>query len=114
MAATETELPHVNGNGDPGTDQALKVDGKPGKITDYVPHSYISDKNMLHITDSRTGISYDIPVTHNSVRALDFKAIRVPSDEAIANQADGAEDGLRLLDPGFQNTAVKESKITFV
>lgn len=72
------------------------------------------DQNVLHITDSRTGINYDIPITHSSVRALDLKAIKVSNKGDVSNEADDAEGGLRLLDPGFQNTAAKESKITYV
>ena len=90
------------------------INGKPEGINGHIQERQSPDQNVLHITDSRTGISYDIPITHNSVRALDFKAIKVPNEGDVSNEADEAEGGLRLLDPGFQNTAVKESKITYV
>ena len=123
-------VPHLNGDGPLATDQAPHVNLKHSNAhllesqsngkrelsadRDLKSHTTGENKNVLHITDGRTGNSYDIPITHNSVRALDFKVIKATSGKDLNNSADDAEGGLRLLDPGFQNTAVKESKITFV
>lgn len=71
-------------------------------------------KDALHVTDKRTGQSHGIPITNNSVRALDFKILNVPEAKVQGNLADELEGSLRILDPGYQNTAVKESNITFV
>ncbi|KAL8788547.1 MAG: hypothetical protein Q9213_001620 [Squamulea squamosa] len=74
----------------------------------------VMGKDVLHITDGRTGLDYDIPITSNSVRALDFLKIKNSKPSKGTLEAADITQGLRLLDPGFQNTAVKESKITFV
>ena len=76
------------------------------------PDSARDDKNCLHVTDGRTGLEYDIPIKRNAVLATDFKKIKAMDEKSVAS--DCAESGLRILDPGFNNTAVKESAITFV
>ena len=70
------------------------------------------DKDSLHVTDRRTGLEYDIPIKRNAVQATDFKKIKALDEKSVAT--DGVEGGLRIMDPGFNNTAVKESAITFV
>ena len=72
----------------------------------------VEPTNSLTIRDNRTGKEYSIPVHHNAVDALAFKAIRAPNTAAYA--PDQTQNGLRLYDPGFQNTAVSESTITYV
>ena len=67
---------------------------------------------FLDITDSRTNRKYKIPIHRNAVEAIKFKEIRAPRD--YRHPADMSERGLRLLDEGFQNTAVLASQITFV
>ena len=66
----------------------------------------------LTVKDNRTGESYEIPIQHNAVNAIDFKKIKAPED--LENPGDHTEYGLRLLDPGFSNTAVMESAVTHV
>ena len=121
MAANGTRTVNTNGQMEAADDRTPslvgKLNGMNGKLSGVNNHAqerHSENESVLHITDSRTGVSYDIPIWHNSVRALDFKAIKVPDEGNQANQADDADGGLRLLDPGFQNTAVKESEITFV
>lgn len=75
-------------------------------------HSAKDDRNSLHVTDKRTGLEYDIPIKRNAVHATDFKKIKAVDEKSVAS--DCVEGGLRILDPGFNNTAVKESAITFV
>ena len=65
----------------------------------------------LHIVDSRTQIKYLIPIKRNAVSALDLKKIRGPKDGA--DRADHVSGGLRVYDPGLQNTAVVETAISF-
>ena len=67
---------------------------------------------FLTITDSRTSRKYEIPIHRNAVEAIRFKEIRAPKD--YHHPADKPEGGLRLLDQGFQNTAVMASQVTFV
>lgn len=71
-----------------------------------------ASEGVLMVEDSRTGRFYKIPITHNAVRAIDFKAI---STSALrSNPVDQVDRGLRIVDPGFQNTAVMESQVTYV
>lgn len=71
--------------------------------------------DSLTITDNRTGQSYTLPIEHNAVRSMDFKNIKLPEDQAAELFAgDQHENGLRLLDPGFQNTACMTSQVCFV
>ena len=81
-------------------------------FADQNPDSAKDDKNCLHVTDRRTGLEYDIPIKRNAVQATDFKNIKAMDEKSVAS--DCVEGGLRIMDPGFNNTAVKESTITFV
>lgn len=65
----------------------------------------------LFVHDSRTDAKYEIPIRRNAVRALDLARIRAPS--AGTDRADQVDRGLRVYDPGLQNTAVVESAISF-
>jgi citrate synthase len=58
----------------------------------------------LSVTDNRTGRTYEIPITDGTVRALDFRAIRVSEDDF----------GLMTYDPAFMNTAACRSSITYL
>lgn len=66
---------------------------------------------MLTVTDHRTGRSYNVPIAHNAIQASHLKAICAGNDSTSLDQA---KVGLRVLDPGFQNTAVMISQITLV
>jgi len=72
----------------------------------------LSKENVLNVSDSRTGRSYVIPIIHNAISAVDFQKIK--AEENKEYPADQDQNGLRVYDPGFQNTAVKTSKITYV
>ncbi|KAJ5217964.1 uncharacterized protein N7498_000063 [Penicillium cinerascens] len=65
----------------------------------------------LFVQDSRTGEKYEIPIRRNAVRALDLQRIQAPT--AGSDRADQVSLGLRVHDPGLQNTAVVESAISF-
>ncbi|KAI5244199.1 citrate synthase [Aureobasidium subglaciale] len=65
----------------------------------------------LLVTDSRTNATIEIPITNNAVKATDFKVLKAPKTGAVLPGQAGA--GLRLYDPGLNNTAVVESKICF-
>ena len=58
----------------------------------------------LHVTDSRTGRSYDLPITDGAIRALDLRQIKASDDDF----------GLLSYDPAFMNTASCRSAITFI
>ncbi len=56
------------------------------------------------ITDNRTGTSYDLPVTYDTIKALDLRQIKV----------DPEEFGTMTYDPGYGNTAACKSEITYI
>jgi citrate synthase len=60
--------------------------------------------NTLTITDNRTGKQYEIPITDDTIRALDLRQIKVKEDDF----------GLMTYDPAFMNTALCKSSITFI
>jgi citrate synthase len=60
--------------------------------------------DSLTVTDNRTGESYDIEITEGTVRAMDFRQIKVSDDDF----------GLMTYDPGFTNTASCRSAITYI
>lgn len=65
----------------------------------------------LFVHDSRTGVKYDIPIRRNAICARDLQCIQAPSTGS--DRADQVSLGLRVHDPGLQNTAVTESAISF-
>ena len=66
--------------------------------------------DKLTVVDKRTNKTYDIPIVNNAVRAIDFRYICTLGITATALERYNA--GLRVFDPGYQNTAVVESEIT--
>lgn len=69
-------------------------------------------ENSLSVVDNRTGLSYDIPIQQNSIQATDFHQIKSPHN--AKNPVEQNSAGIRIFDPGFQNTACMKSKITYV
>lgn len=90
-----------------GDDTVKSIDIKTSIKTAVAPIS----RNFLHVIDERTGQYYQIPICHNAISASEFKKIKAPDTEYYADQN---ESGIRVLDPGFTNTAVVESKVTYV
>src|SRR5437867_4239589 len=68
------------------------------------PDGATTVRETLIITDNRTGKSYEIPVTHGTIRAADLRQIKV----------DPKEFGLMSYDPAFNNTASCISRITYI
>jgi citrate synthase len=60
--------------------------------------------DTLTVTDNRTGQTYEIEITDGTVRAMDFRQIKVDDDDF----------GLMTYDPAFTNTASCRSAITFI
>ncbi|MBM4161791.1 MAG: citrate synthase [Ignavibacteria bacterium] len=58
----------------------------------------------LTIKDNRTGKEYAIPITNDTIRAMDLRQIKVSDDDF----------GMMSYDPAFMNTASCQSKITFI
>ena len=61
-------------------------------------------KDTLTITDNRNGESYEVPITHGTIRAMDLRQIKTGEDDF----------GLMSYDPAFKNTASTTSRITFI
>ena len=61
-------------------------------------------QEILKVTDSRTGKSYEIPIQNDSIRASDLRQIKVSDDDF----------GMMSYDPAFMNTASCPSRITFI
>ena len=60
--------------------------------------------DTLTITDNRTGKQYEVPITDDTIRAMDLRQIRVNSDDF----------GMMSFDPAFLNTASCRSGVTFI
>ena len=61
-------------------------------------------KDTLTITDNRTGKNYELPINHETIRAMDLRQIKVNEDDF----------GMMSYDPAFTNTASAKSAITFI
>ena len=61
-------------------------------------------RETLTITDNRTGKQYEVPVEHDTIRAIDLRQIKVNQDEF----------GMMTYDPAYTNTASCISRITFI
>jgi len=61
-------------------------------------------RDTLTIIDNRTGRKYEIPITHDTIRALDLRQIKVQDSDF----------GMMSYDPAYTNTASCVSRITFI
>ncbi len=60
--------------------------------------------DTLTITDNRTGRTYEVEVTDDTISAMDLRQIKVDDDDF----------GMLSYDPGFKNTASTRSDITYI
>jgi len=61
-------------------------------------------QETLSVTDNRTGRNYEMEITDGTVRAMDFRNVKVSDDDF----------GLMTYDPAFKNTASTRSEITYI
>ncbi|MBI1877837.1 MAG: citrate (Si)-synthase, partial [Chloroflexi bacterium] len=61
-------------------------------------------KNTLTITDNRTGKTYELPIEHDTIKAIDLRQIKVKPGDF----------GMMAYDPAFMNTAACKSRITYI
>jgi citrate synthase len=61
-------------------------------------------KDTMTVTDNRTGRTYELPITNDTIRAMDLRQIKVNEDDF----------GMMSYDPAFKNTASTKSNITFI
>ncbi len=60
--------------------------------------------DTLTITDNRTGKSYELPITNETIQASALRQIKIKDDDF----------GLMTYDPSFMNTASCKSSITYI
>ncbi len=60
--------------------------------------------DTLTITDNRTGKTYEIPIQHDTIKAMDLRQIKVADSDF----------GLMTYDPGYTNTASCKSAVTYI
>ncbi|MFH0990804.1 MAG: citrate synthase [bacterium] len=60
--------------------------------------------DTLTIKDNRTDKEYTLPITHDTIKAMDLRKIKVKDNDF----------GMMTYDPAFMNTASCQSKITFI
>jgi citrate synthase len=63
-----------------------------------------SSSDTLTVTDNRTGKTYELEITDETIKALDLRQIKVEEDDF----------GMMAYDPAFTNTASCRSEITFI
>ncbi|KAI3638333.1 hypothetical protein MIR68_003944 [Amoeboaphelidium protococcarum] len=85
--------------------QQVLVDVQGDLAQSFVVVPTDPQSSSLTVLDNRTGKSYQIPIDNGHVKATDFEQIKKSSDD---------QDGLRLYDPAYQNTAVAKSAITYI
>jgi citrate synthase len=61
-------------------------------------------KSSLTVTDNRTGQTYEVEIADGTVRAMDFRQMKVSEDDF----------GLMTYDPAYTNTASTRSAVTFI
>jgi citrate synthase len=61
-------------------------------------------RDSLTVTDNRTGETFELPIVDGTVRAMDFRQMKV----------DEGDFGLMTYDPAFTNTAAARSSITYI
>jgi citrate synthase len=61
-------------------------------------------RDTLTVTDNRTGESYEVEVSDGTVRAMDFRQIKLSDDDF----------GLMTYDPAFTNTAACRSSVCYI
>src|SRR3954447_9984507 len=63
-----------------------------------------TSQDSLSVTDNRTGETYEVEITDGTVKAMDFRGIKVDEDDF----------GLMTYDPAYTNTAHCRSEITYI
>ena len=61
-------------------------------------------EDTLTVTDNRTGTTFTLPISHGTVKAMDFRGMKTGEGDF----------GLMVYDPAFTNTASCSSTITFI
>ncbi len=78
--------------------------GAHGEAIGQTSGNGASAEDHLTVTDSRTGRTYELPITDDTVRAMDLRQIKVQESDF----------GLMAYDPAYTNTASCRSSITYI
>src|ERR1700675_1725714 len=76
---------------------------KPGSIVSNEAAAE-TRRETLSVTDNRTGRQYELPITNETIKALDLRPMKVHDGDF----------GMMSYDPAFTNTASCSSKITYI
>jgi citrate synthase len=76
---------------------------KPGSVVNSEAAAE-TRRETLSVTDNRTGRQFELPITHETIKALDLRPMKVQD----------ADFGMMSYDPAFTNTASCTSKITYI
>ncbi|CAG8504071.1 9501_t:CDS:2 [Paraglomus brasilianum] len=68
----------------------------------------------LTVLDNRTNKIYEVPIANNTIPAVKFKEMTATGTMGSSREEDETGKGLRVYDPAYQNTAVAQSKITYI
>jgi len=60
--------------------------------------------DSLTVTDNRTGQTFELPITHGAINAMDLRQMKVSDDDF----------GLMSYDPAYKNTASCKSQVTYI
>lgn len=77
---------------------------KPGSLVSNEAPSTTTQRDTLTVIDNRTGRQFELPIKHDTIRALDLRPIKVQDEDF----------GMMGYDPAFTNTASCSSKITYI
>ncbi len=64
----------------------------------------MAKKDTLTITDNRTGKEYEVPITNDTIKAMDLRQIKVKESDF----------GMMSYDPAYSNTAHCTSRVAFI
>ncbi len=86
------------------TERSMIDSAASGGGADGAGNGAAPDQGTLTVTDSRTGATYELPITDGTIRAMDLRQIK----------ADDRDFGLMAYDPAYTNTASCRSSITYI
>src|SRR5271170_3590740 len=76
---------------------------KPGSVVSNETGAE-TRRETLSVTDNRTGRQFELPITNETIKALDLRPMKLQD----------ADFGMMSYDPAYTNTASCSSKITFI
>ncbi len=86
------------------TERSTIDSATPGGSAEAASNGAPPDQGTLTVTDSRTGATYELPITDGTIRAMDLRQIKT----------DDQDFGLMAYDPAYTNTASCRSSITYI